>query len=291
MDTCLLGNKTASQFSFLLWSCTRRRTDPGGYGHLQAALKQRGLIPYKEEENSDSSSSSSGDEDEATAGADGPKHHHHHHHSESFDREASEKFRGKGKKKGAKDVKRKDYYALLGLENERWTATDHQLKMGYRKMCLLHHPDKCGAATADPKTKAALEDNFKSIQEAWECLSDPKKRKEFDSTDVFDDSLPDTCKDGDFFKVFGAAFFRQARWSEAKPVPEVGDDATPIEKVYKFYDFWFKFKSWREFPHPDEEDEEMAGEPAHLLLRNTRRKNHLPMFSIYHLLMTVDVCL
>ena len=58
------------------------------------------------------------------------------------------------------------------------------------------------------------------------------------------------------------AFKRQARWSAAPggadAVPELGDADTPWEKVDKFYDFWFAFKSWREFPHEDEEDVEGA---------------------------------
>ncbi len=58
--------------------------------------------------------------------------------------------------------------------------------------------------------------------------------------------------------MFGPAFRRNTRWSVATPVPEVGEDETPWEEVDKFYDFWFSFKSWREFPHPDEEDVEQA---------------------------------
>lgn len=41
-------------------------------------------------------------------------------------------------------------------------------------------------------------------------------------------------------------------------MPEVGDDSAPWEEVNAFYDFWFTFRSWREFPHPDEEDTEQA---------------------------------
>lgn len=85
------------------------------------------------------------------------------------------------------------------------------------------------------------------------------KRREFDSTDEFDDYLPSTCSAGDFFKVFGSAFKRQGKWSERKPVPDLGDEKTAWAKVQKFYDFWYRFKSWRVFPHPDEEDEEAAG--------------------------------
>ena len=87
---------------------------------------------------------------------------------------------------------------------------------GYRKACLEHHPDKAGAATADEKTKAAIEDNFKLIQEAYDTLSDPQRRREFDSVDDFDDSLPFDCAAADFFKVRAAPPVR-AKWSTCLP--------------------------------------------------------------------------
>lgn len=59
-------------------------------------------------------------------------------------------------------------------------------------------------------------------------------------------------------QVFGPAFRRNSRWSVHTPVPTVGDEQTSWEEVDSFYDFWFQFKSWREFPHPDEEDLEQA---------------------------------
>jgi DnaJ family protein C protein 2 len=59
-------------------------------------------------------------------------------------------------------------------------------------------------------------------------------------------------------QVFGPAFRRQSRWSVATPVPELGNDDAPDADVDGFYGFWFAFKSWREFPHPDEEDVEQA---------------------------------
>ena len=71
----------------------------------------------------------------------------------------------------------------------------------YRKSALEHHPDKKGAATADEETKRAIELHFTRIQDAYETLSDPAKRREYDSVDDFDDTLPYECQPADFFKV------------------------------------------------------------------------------------------
>lgn len=60
-------------------------------------------------------------------------------------------------------------------------------------------------------------------------------------------------------QVFGPAFRRQSRWSVVQPVPDLADDEAEAGVVDKFYNFWFyNYKSWREFPHPDEEDVDQA---------------------------------
>jgi hypothetical protein len=48
-----------------------------------------------------------------------------------------------------------------------------------------------------------------------------------------------------------------------RAVPDVGSLDTPWSEVSAFYDFWYSFKSWREFPHPDEEDVESAESREH----------------------------
>jgi DnaJ homolog subfamily C member 7 len=70
-----------------------------------------------------------------------------------------------------KKSKRKDYYRILGVEKD---ADDRQIKTAYRKLAVVHHPDK---NPGDP----SAEERFKDIQEAHETLSDPAKRERYDS--------------------------------------------------------------------------------------------------------------
>ena len=171
------------------------------------------------------------------------------------------KFKSRGKKK-SKKKEAMDLYALLGLQHERWMATEGQIKTAYRKVALEHHPDKQHAAAGDDESLLqAAEDRFKAIQEAYETLCDPQKRREFDSLDESDDTLPGEVEGSTpegFFRSFGNAFKRNSKWSVNQPAPELGGDDVDMDHVDAFYDFWFSFKSWREFPHPDEEDVEAA---------------------------------
>ena len=64
----------------------------------------------------------------------------------------------------------KDYYATLGVSK---TATDKELKQAFRKLARKHHPD------VNPGDKAA-ESKFKEVNEAYEVLGDPQKRKKYD---------------------------------------------------------------------------------------------------------------
>jgi DnaJ-class molecular chaperone len=67
-------------------------------------------------------------------------------------------------------VEFKDYYATLGVSK---TATDKEIKQAFRKLARKHHPD------VNPGDKAA-ESKFKEINEAYEVLGDPAKRKKYD---------------------------------------------------------------------------------------------------------------
>jgi DnaJ family protein C protein 7 len=62
-----------------------------------------------------------------------------------------------------KKSKRKDYYKILGVDKD---AGETEIKKAYRKLAIVHHPDK------NPGDEAAAE-RFKDIGEAYETLSDP----------------------------------------------------------------------------------------------------------------------
>ncbi len=64
----------------------------------------------------------------------------------------------------------KDYYSTLGVAK---TATDKEIKQAFRKLARKHHPD------VNPGDKSA-EARFKEINEAYEVLGDPEKRKKYD---------------------------------------------------------------------------------------------------------------
>lgn len=63
----------------------------------------------------------------------------------------------------------KDYYTILGVAKG---ASDDELKKAYRKLALKYHPDK--------NKSPAAEEKFKEIAEAYEVLSDKKKRDIYD---------------------------------------------------------------------------------------------------------------
>lgn len=67
-------------------------------------------------------------------------------------------------------VQYKDYYEILGVPR---SASDADIKKSFRKLAREYHPDVA-------KDKKRAEEKFKEINEAYEVLSDPEKRKKYD---------------------------------------------------------------------------------------------------------------
>ncbi|AXI24108.1 chaperone protein DnaJ [Cardinium endosymbiont of Sogatella furcifera] len=101
----------------------------------------------------------------------------------------------------------KDYYNILGVERN---ATADEIKKAYRKIAMQYHPDK------NPGNKAA-EDKFKAATEAYDVLSSPEKKHQYDQfgtsgfqgggrsygDDFFEGDLNDLFQDSPFSSFFG----------------------------------------------------------------------------------------
>ncbi|TFJ87923.1 hypothetical protein NSK_001269 [Nannochloropsis salina CCMP1776] len=74
---------------------------------------------------------------------------------------------------GASARSQSDYYTRLGLKRD---ANKKDIARAYRRMAVKTHPDK-----VSPDKRSEAEKKFKSITEAYEVLSDPKKRKIYDT--------------------------------------------------------------------------------------------------------------
>jgi molecular chaperone DnaJ len=65
-----------------------------------------------------------------------------------------------------------DYYAVLGVKSD---ASTKEIKQAYRKLAQQYHPDK-NAGDANAETR------FKEVNEAYDVIGDPERRKEYDHT-------------------------------------------------------------------------------------------------------------
>lgn len=157
---------------------------------------------------------------------------------------------------------------------------------------LKHHPDKKAAAG-----KAQDDNFFKCIQKATEVLSDPTKRRQFDSVDENADVEPPSKKEAQgskFYKLWGKVFESEGRFSKNQPVPKLGDDKSTKEDVETFYNFWYNFDSWRSFEYQDEDvpdDTESRDQRRHIEKKNLNARKKKKTEDSARLRHLVDDCL
>lgn len=96
-----------------------------------------------------------------------------------------------------------DYYEILQVPR---TATQDDIRKGYRRQALRWHPDK------NPDNKEAAEERFKLVSEAYEVLSNKDKREIYDRYGKEGlSSCPRRSEDGEFaatFETYPSHFFR-----------------------------------------------------------------------------------
>ncbi|MFA5313714.1 MAG: J domain-containing protein [Methanomassiliicoccales archaeon] len=95
-----------------------------------------------------------------------------------------------------KHKEQKDLYDILGVERK---ADADAIKKAYRKKALMHHPDK------NPGDKKA-EDTFKEVSAAYEILSDPQKKEQYDTYGSIDARY-----EPDLGEIFNFVFHQQQR--------------------------------------------------------------------------------
>src|ERR1700686_999696 len=75
---------------------------------------------------------------------------------------------------------KQDFYEVLGVSRD---AKADEIRKSYRKLARKYHPD------LNPGDKAA-EERFKKVQEAYDVLSDAKKRQVYDQHGFYSDNIP-----------------------------------------------------------------------------------------------------
>src|ERR1700675_1083987 len=118
---------------------------------------------------------------------------------------------------------KQDYYDLLGVAKK---ASAKDIRTAFRKLARKYHPD------LNPGDKSS-EEKFKQLQEAYDVLSDTKKRQMYDQHGFYSEnfqpgagpaSAPEGGGGGGSFRDLFSQFFRSDRSGTIEPEQEGGSD-------------------------------------------------------------------
>ncbi len=134
---------------------------------------------------------------------------------------------------------KEDFYKILGVKRD---AKPEEIKKAYRRLARKYHPD------VNPGDKGA-EDRFKQMSEAFDVLSDPKKRTVYDRFGQYSENLADAAARGAFSTyTTGAPFdFSGFDWGSATPSGSAGSGSS-FRDI--FADLFGGGKAEREPPRP-----------------------------------------
>ena len=163
------------------------------------------------------------------------------------------------------------------LEKENKLGTEENNEDNNEEKKIGNNNNENKISEEEEQKNREINKKWLKLKEAYDTLIDPEKRKKYDSTIVFDDSIPEDKEytEKDFFTTFGPVFLNNGIWSKKKPVPKLGDMQSPLQKVKLFYKFWHNFQSWRDFSVEGEYDLEEATsrfEKRQMLKENKKMK-------------------
>lgn len=130
--------------------------------------------------------------------------------------------------------------------------SDAQILNNYQMQEFVEGNDVCPKGLENPEEKISrvrkvregissveteADQAFKALSNAMSTLSDPQKRRAYDSKELakdIDDSIPADKRPADddaFYQIWKPVLERNARWAVKQPMPGLGDPNTPIEEV------------------------------------------------------------